>query len=102
MGNDITLEELKSHLKGINFKNDTTYLLDLFEVHNQHFLKLVTIGERAKASYQKYERSKDLIRIFLKKKYGVTDIDINDVTSSFIYNLESFLKFESRINLKDG
>lgn len=95
MGNDITLEELKSHLKGINFKNDTTYLLDLFEVHNQHFLKLVTIGERAKASYQKYERSKDLIRIFLKKKYGVTDIDINDVTSSFIYNLESFLKFES-------
>jgi len=95
MGNDISLEELKSHLKGINFKNDTKYLLDLFEVHNLHFLKLVTIGERAKASYQKYERSKDLIRIFLKKKYGVTDIDINDVTSSFIYNLESFLKFES-------
>lgn len=95
MGNDITLEELKSHLKGINFKNETTYLLDLFEIHNLHFLKLVTIGERAKASYQKYERSKDLIRIFLKKKYGLTDIDINDVTSSFIYNLESFLKFES-------
>jgi integrase len=75
--------------------NETTYLLELFEIHNSHFLKLVTSGERAKASYQKYERSKDLIRIFLKKKYGVTDIDINDVTSSVIYNLESFLKFES-------
>jgi integrase len=95
MGNEITLVQLKNHLKGLKNINETTYLLELFEIHNSHFLKLVTSGERAKASYQKYERSKDLIRIFLKKKYGVTDIDINDVTSSVIYNLESFLKFES-------
>jgi integrase len=95
MGNIITLDELKSHLKGIEPVSEATYLIDLFNFHNSHFLKLVQINERSKASYQKYERSKELIQIFIKKKYGVNDIDIKEVSSSFIYNLESFLKFES-------
>jgi integrase len=95
MGNIITFDELKSHLKGIEPVSEATYLIDLFNFHNSHFLKLVQINERSKASYQKYERSKELIQIFIKKKYGVNDIDIKEVSSSFIYNLESFLKFES-------
>ncbi|MFZ4671517.1 MAG: site-specific integrase [Flavobacterium sp.] len=95
MGNIITLDELKSHLKGIEPVSEATYLIDLFNFHNSHFLKLVQINERSKASYQKYERSKELIQIFIKKKYGVNDIDVKEISSSFIYNLESFLKFES-------
>jgi hypothetical protein len=68
MGNIITLDELKSHLKGIEPVSEATYLIDLFNFHNSHFLKLVQINERSKASYQKYERSKELIQIFIKKK----------------------------------
>ena len=95
MGSEITLDELKNHLKGVQRKSKAVYLIDLFDFHNSHFLKLVDINERSKASYQKYERSKDLVQKFIKSKYGGSDIDVNDVSSSFIYNLESFLKFES-------
>lgn len=95
MGSEITLEELKNHIKGVQPKRKTNFLIDLFDFHNSHFLKLVAIDERSKASCQKYERSKNLIRKFVKLKYGVNDINVNDVSSSFIYNLESYLKFES-------
>jgi integrase len=95
MGSEITLDELKNHLKGVQRKSKAVYLIDLFDFHNTHFLKLVDINERSKASYQKYERSKDLVQKFIKSKYGGSDIDVNDVSSSFIYNLESYLKFES-------
>jgi len=95
MGTIITLDDIKNHLKGIELKSEVTQLVDLFNIHNAHFLKLVNIGERSPASYQKYERSKDLIQTFIKKKYGCKDIGVDDVTSSFIYNLENFLKFES-------
>ena len=95
MGSEITLDELKNHLKGVQRKSKAVYLIDLFDFYNSHFLKLVDINERSKASYQKYQRSKDLVQKFVKSKYGVSDIDVNDVSSSFIYNLESYLKFES-------
>ncbi len=95
MGTIITLDDIKNHLKGIELKSEVTQLVDLFNIHNAHFLKLVNIGERSPASYQKYERSKDLIQTFIKKKYGCKDIGVDDVTSSFIYNLENFLKLES-------
>lgn len=95
MGEVVTLDDLKNHLKGFQPTSDVTYLIELFNIHNAHFLKLVQVKERSQASYQKYERSKDLVQLFLKKKYGVSDIDVKEVTSSFIYNLEAFLKFES-------
>lgn len=52
-------------------------------------------GERASASLQKYNRSADLMRNFIKKTYGTDDIDIEQINSAFIYNLESYLKYES-------
>jgi site-specific recombinase XerD len=55
----------------------------------------VDAGERASASLQKYKRSTELISNFMVKQYGIEDIPADEISSSFIYNLEEFLKYES-------
>jgi integrase len=47
-------------------------------------------------------RVKDLIQAFNVKKYGFKDLQINKVNSAYIYNLESYLKFESEYKGKLG
>jgi len=97
------LEEIKNAVNGITSPDYTvTNLLPIFEKHNDDFKKRVLGNERTSASLQKYNRSKDLIKCFLKNKYGLDDIDIEKVNSAFIYNLESFLKYESVYKGKVG
>jgi site-specific recombinase XerD len=91
---EVNLEEVKNVITG-NTKDDTVYLLTIFDKHNEDFKKRVNNCERASASLQKYNRSKDLILAFLRKKYSKDDVDVKKVNSAFIYNLESFLKYES-------
>lgn len=92
--NDINIEDLKNIILG-NRKSDIIYLISIFDKHNEDFRKKVYAGERSVASLQKYMRSKELIKIFLKKKYNLNDIDVKKVNNVFIYNLETFLKYES-------
>lgn len=98
----LSLETLKNRILGKPEEKDRVYLLPLFDLHNDHFLKLVEIGERSKASHQKYLRAKELVKLFIKKKYGKDDMDVKEVSSAFIYGLESFLKFESNYKDKTG
>ena len=72
---DFSLEILKENIKGKK-KDETIYLLKIFDKHNEDFKKKVLNSERASASLQKYMRSRDLIELFLKKKYGISDIDV--------------------------
>ena len=99
---EVDLNKLKNRFLGKPENGSFITLLPLFDLHNNHFLKLVAVGERAKASHQKYLRAKELMRLFIKKQYGTDDIAVKDITSSFIYNLESFLKFESSHHDKVG
>lgn len=101
LDNDISLQELKQNLTGKTIDN-SIYLLPLFDKHNDYFKLKVTTNERSSASLQKYMRSKDLIQSFLKKKYGSKDIDVTKINSAFIYNLESYLKYESEYKGKTG
>ena len=94
MQNDVHLEELKSIITR-NKKTDAVYLLSIFDKHNEDFKKRVNAEERSAASLQKYMRSRDLIKKFLQIKYNLVDIEVKKVNSAFIYNLESFLKYES-------
>jgi site-specific recombinase XerD len=98
---EFNLEMLKDILKG-NQKDNAVYLLKIFDKHNEDFKRKVITKERSAASLQKYMRSRDLIEAFLKKEYGVTDIDVAKVNSAFIYNLESYLKYESKYKGKIG
>lgn len=91
---DVSLIDIKNIITG-NYKETTVYLLPIFDKHNADFKLKVSGNERSSASLQKYMRSKDLIKAFLKKKYNLNDIDVKKVNSAFIYNLESFLKYES-------
>jgi site-specific recombinase XerD len=91
---DITLDNLKNIISGTK-KGSIVNLLSIFDKHNADFKLKVAGNERSAASLQKYMRSKDLIKSFLKKKYNLNDIDVNKVDRAFIYNLESFLKYES-------
>lgn len=77
-------------------------IIEIFDIHNAHFEKKVQYGERSAASLQKYNRAKDIIQAFLRKKYKLDTISVEKITSAFIYNLESFMKYESVYKGKVG
>jgi integrase len=99
---DVSISEFKLMILGKHPEDAIPSLVNLIDKHNQYFAKLVEVGERSKASLQKYMRVKELIQTFNVKKYGCKDIQVNKVNSAYIYNLESYLKFESKYKGKLG
>jgi len=100
---DISLILLKNELNGkTKIKTEEATVLKILETHNRYFKRKVDANERSKASLQKYERSKELLASFMKKQYSIEDLPSNEITSAFIYNLESFLKYESNFKGKIG
>ncbi len=99
----IDLQQIKAEIIGKPKKKTKEIgLIDLFEIHNAAFEKKVKVGERSVASLQKYNRAKNLIQAFLKKEYNKDNISIKDVNGPFIYNLESYLKYDSIYRHKTG
>jgi site-specific recombinase XerD len=99
---DTTLSDVKNKLNGKFSQMGDLDILKLFKKHNEYFKKKFETGERSKATLQKYSRAKDLLSNYIKKKHGKTSFSINDIDNQFIYNLESFLKYESSFNYKVG
>jgi integrase len=99
---DITIEEFKNRILGKQITETSPSILKIIDEHNLYFSKLVKIGERSKASLQKYKRVMELIKIFNNKTYGSNDVLIDKINSAYIYNLESYLKFESDYKGKTG
>ena len=98
----ISIDEFKLKILGKESEDAKPTLVSIIEEHNLHFAKLVAVGERSKASLQKYNRVKDLIQLFNHKKFGSKNIQIEKINSAYIYNLESYLKFESEFKGKLG
>jgi len=101
-GEIVTVQEFKSLLLGKSKKSKTPELIDIINKHNEHFAKLVNLGERSKASLQKYERVKDLIKLYNTKYLGSENVSIDKINGAYIYNFESYLKFESEYKGKLG
>jgi integrase len=99
---EITIEEFKLRILGKEEKNTKPCILEIITAHNIHFAKLVAIGERSKASLQKYERVKELVRLFNIKNFANENFLIEKINGSYIYNLEAYLKFESEYKGKLG
>ncbi|EPR73447.1 phage integrase family protein [Winogradskyella psychrotolerans RS-3] len=99
---DVTLCEVKNKLNGKTAKLGDLDVIKLFEKHNDYFKKKFETGERSKASLQKYNRAKDLLANYIRTKHGKTSFSINNIDNQFIYNLESYLKYESSFNYKVG
>jgi hypothetical protein len=100
---DVSLTLLKNEFNGkIKTKTKAVNILEILEKHNKYFQRKVDADERSKASMQKYERSKELLMTFMKKQYSIEDLPSNEISSAFIYNLESFLKYDSEFKGKTG
>ncbi len=98
----ISIDEFKLKILGKDDEDAKPTLVSIIQEHNMHFAKLVVVGERSKASLQKYNRVKDLIQLFNMEKFGSQNIQIEKINSAYIYNLESYLKFESEFKGKLG
>ncbi|MDX6188634.1 site-specific integrase [Flavobacterium sp. Fl-318] len=100
---DFSLQLLKDEFKGeTTVKEDSVSIIEIMNKHNEFFKRKVDAQERSKASYQKYERAKDLLITFMTKQYGIQDISLPEVNSAFVYNLEAFLKYDSNFKGKTG
>ena len=103
---NLSILEFKNRLLGREDKNkvieEKPTILSLFTFHNTHFEKLVSVGDRAQASLQKYERIKSIVKNFNMKTFGTEDILVEKINNAYIFNLESFMKFESCYKGKIG
>lgn len=93
---EVSLEMLKAELTGKSkIQTSKTTVNEVMNRHNKFFKKKVDAGERSAASLQKYKRSSELLTAFMKKHYNVDDIPVSEISNSFVYNLEEYLKYES-------
>lgn len=100
---EVSLDLLKSELTGNSkIKNNEITIMEIMQKHNKFFKRKVDSGERAAASLQKYERASELISSFMKNIYNLNDIPAENISSSFIFNLEEYLKYQSSYKGKTG
>jgi site-specific recombinase XerD len=92
----VDIAVLKDQITGV--EKQQKMILDIFDRHNTDFERMVNHKERAAASLQKYRRSAELMKNFIKKQYRKDNFPVDDINGAFIYNLESFLKYESEFN----
>ncbi|WP_218043723.1 phage integrase SAM-like domain-containing protein [Flavobacterium gawalongense] len=100
---DVLLAKLKDALNGrVQVHSETITILKILDMYIEYFRKKVEGKERSMASLQKYERSKELLLTFINKHYGQTDMECILINSAFVYNLESFLKYNTNFKGKIG
>lgn len=93
---EVSLEMLKAELTGKSkIQTSKTTINEVMQRHNKFFKRKVDAGERSAASLQKYKRSFELLTAFMKKHYTVEDMPVSEISNSFVYNLEEYLKYES-------
>lgn len=93
---EVSLELLKGELSGKRkIKTREITILEIMHRHNTFFQRKVEAGERSKASFQKYLRSCELLKSFIKKQYGLDDMPAVDISNGFVFNLEEYLKYDS-------
>lgn len=101
---DVDLELLKAELTGkvkIGQPQGPS-IIEIMETYNIFFTKRVNSGERAAASLQKYKRAKDLLLDFITSTYKKEDMPASEISSSFVFKLEQFLKYESSFKDQKG
>lgn len=101
---DVDLELLKAELTGkvkIGQPQGPS-IISIMETYNIFFTKRVNSGERAAASLQKYKRAKDLLLDFIAATYKKEDMPASEISSSFVFKLEQFLKYESSFKDQTG
>ncbi|SNR58681.1 site-specific integrase [Lutibacter flavus] len=97
-----TLLDVKHKLNNKDSQTEENDILNIFQKHNKDFEKKVKVGEKSKASLQKYNRAKDLLSKYIKSKYRKNSFSVKDIDNQFVLNLENYLKYESTYKNKVG
>jgi site-specific recombinase XerD len=101
---EVNLQLLKAELTGkvkIDQPKGPT-IIEIMDTYTLFFTKRVNSGERAPASLQKYKRAKDLLLSFINSNYKKEDLPASEISSSFVFKLEQFLKYESSFKEQTG
>ncbi|OXA93835.1 site-specific integrase [Flavobacterium hercynium] len=101
---EVNLQLLKAEITGkaqIEQPQGPT-IIEILETYNIYFTKRVSSGERAPASLQKYKRAKDLLLNFISSTYKQEDMLASELSSSFVFKLEQFLKYDSSFKDQTG
>ena len=61
-------------------------LMDAFKLHNEEFAERVSKEKGSPGTLARYERLKDKVEVFLKKKYKKTDIALEEVEMALAVN----------------
>jgi site-specific recombinase XerD len=70
-------------------------LMAAFKIHNEEFAERVKKKKNSDGTLKRYERLKDKVAIFLKKKYGKSDIDLEDVQMALAVNFFHHLTMDN-------
>jgi site-specific recombinase XerD len=101
---EVNLQLLKTELTGkvkIDQPEGPT-IIEIMDTYILFFNKRVKSGERAPASLQKYKRAEDLLLNFITVTYKKEDMPAFELSSSFVFKLEQFLKYESSFKDQAG
>lgn len=101
---EVNLQLLKAELTGkvkIDQPEGPT-IIEIMDTYILFFNKRVKSGERATASLQKYKRAKDLLLNFITVTYKKEDMPASELSSSLVFKLEQFLKYESSFKDQTG
>ena len=94
-GKRFTKESLRNKWYGLNERTYT--LIEVFKSHNQQLESLIGISN-SKATFGKYRTTLDHLVSFLNWKFSRSDIEISNITYSFITDFEFWLKSVQHCN----
>lgn len=89
----VSVEELKNAFQGIALSQMT--LIALFKEMQAEFKARIGI-DRSASTFPKYRNSLRHIRIFLREKYNLEDIPLNQLDRNFIEKFDFYLRVEKK------
>jgi len=97
-GISVTSEALKNEYTGVVMVERPRMLLEIVQQHNDDIKTLIG-KDYSKATWVKYNTTKKHLTEFLKWKYKLSDININELGFEFITDFEFYLKSQKSIDV---
>lgn len=67
-------------------------IVEEFQLHNDHMMALVKVGEYALGTHTRFEIAKKHLKEFLRFKYNVEDMEFHELNFEFVKDYEFYLK----------
>jgi len=96
-GETVTSIKLINYALGKTTEKKSTVLQE-FQLHNDQMLALVEKEEYAIGTHERYKISKNHVREFMLYKYGVEDMEFNELNFEFVKDYEFYLKTVKNIS----